>query len=179
MKISSIIHKKIEELLEAYSSDKLSETELISELHLEANGSSIIFSSLIEMFLKIAYDNGQIVLSKYLLKQYLQSEHKELCDYAYIGGEANEEIVIKSVHGISIFKGIFIPILEKLNLTNTLNAYIKYLIIIADEINESRYLSKQEIEQYSQLDKVINILFEEYDSKIDSDKKILYYMLDK
>jgi hypothetical protein len=175
-----MLDKKVEEILTNYINNNLSDVELISELRLEAKGSSIIFSLLIERLLLVAYDNGQIILSKYLLKQYLQSEHKELYDYAYIGGEASEEIAIKSVHGISIFKGIFIRILEKLNFTDTLNAYVKYLIILEkNEINASKCLSKQDIDKYSKLDDIINILFEEFDTKINSNKKILVYDIKK
>jgi len=175
MSINSAAYKKIEELLDNYSNNKLSDIELVSELHSEAKGSSIIFSLLLEKLLAIAYDNGQIILSKTILKQYLQSKHKEFDDYAYIGGDASEETSIKSVHGISVYRGIFIKILEKLNFEETLNAYIKYLIIQADEINESKYLSKQDIEKYSGLNEIIEILFGEFNAKIDSNKRIINY----
>jgi len=173
MRLTSIVDKKVEELLDNYIHSNLSDVELISELRLEAKGSSIIFSLLVERLLLVSYDTEHIILSKYLLKQYLQSEHKELYDYAYIGGDASEEIAIKSAYGVDIFKGIFIRIMEKLNLTDTLNAYIKYLIIIGDEINESRCLSKEDIEKYSSINEIINILFEEFDSKFDSKKRYL------
>ncbi|MBU1205289.1 MAG: hypothetical protein KJ968_04310 [Nanoarchaeota archaeon] len=63
--------------------------------------------------------------------------------------------------------------MEKLNFNNTLNSYIKFLIIHELEINEQQYLSKEEIENYSNIDSVIEIMYNEFDKNIEPNKRIL------
>ena len=175
MNINQYIEDKIISLFEKFSDSSMSDTDLIRYLRKEADKSSILFYFLLEKILGTALSKSYIILSKGLLKYYLRSDYKEDPDYVYIGGTAkdDDEGIIKSVHGIVIKKGIFIRIIEKLNLNNTLNSYIKFLIIQELEVNEKLYLSKEEIENYSDLDSVIEIMYDEFDKKIEPNKRIL------
>ncbi len=175
MNINQYIESRIVSLFEKFKDSSMSDMDLIKSLREEADKSSILFYFLLEKMLVIALSKGCIILSKGLLKYYLKSDYKEYPDYVYIGGTAkdDDESIIKSVHGIVIKKGIFIKIIEKLNLNNMLNSYIKFLIIQEPEINEQQYLSKKEIENYSDIDSVIEIMYNEFDKKIEPNKRIL------
>lgn len=175
MNIDQYIESRIVSLFEKFKDNSMSDMDLIKSLREEADKSSILFYFLLEKILGTALSKGYIILSRGLLKYYLRSNYKEHPDYVYIGGTADDDdkSVIKTVHGIVIKKGIFIKIIEKLNFNNTLNSYIKFLIIQELEVNEKLYLSKEEIENYSDLDSVIEIMYDEFDKKIDLNKRIL------
>ena len=175
MNINQYIEDRISNLFKKFRDTSMSDIDLIKSLRDESNKSSILFYFLLEKILGTALSKGYIILSKGLLKYYLRSDYKEHPDYIYIGGtaKADDESIIKIVQGIVIKKGIFIRIIEKLNLNNTLNSYIKFLIIQEFEVNEKLYLSKEEIENYSDLDSVIEIMYNEFDKKIEQNKRIL------
>lgn len=168
---------KVLELLEKFKSGSLTDIELIESIRKEANGSSFLFSFLLEKFLEKAYSKRYIMLSKGLLKYYLKLDKKENPDYIFVGGNVGDGSieVIKTAGGIVVQKGLFIKIIEKLKLNETLNSYIKYLIINEEEINEDKYLTIDEIKKYSKIDKVIDILFKEFDKKIDSKKRFISF----
>jgi len=177
MNVKQYIHKKIEELFNKFRVSSMSATELIENLRGESNGSSILFYLLLEQLLIFSFSKKYIILSKGLLKHYLKSEYKESPDYIYIGGntEEEDENVIKTAHGIVIKKGIFIKIIEKLNLKESLNAYVKFLIINEEEINEKHYLSETEIKKYSDINYIVEVMYKEFDKKIDDGKKIINF----
>jgi hypothetical protein len=177
MTIKQEIEKKVLGLFEEYKSSSMSDIQLLESLRREADGSSFLFSFLLEKFLEISYSNRSIALSKGLLKYYLKSEFKEYPDYIFIGGNVDDKNteIIKTTDGIVIQKGLFIKIIEKLKLNETLNSYIKYLIINEREINEDKYLTNDEIKKYSKIDNVINMVFKEFDKKIESKKRLISF----
>lgn len=177
MRIIKFIDERIKKLFYEFKDSTITPTELAESLRKEADKSSFLFSFLLEKLLVVAFAKGYIVLSKAILKNYLSSECKEFPDYIYIGGTAGDEdeSVIKAAHGIVIKKGLFIKLIEKLDLNETLNAYIKFLLIHEEEINEDLYLSKKEIKKYFKIDSVIGVLYKEFDKKITSRKKVINF----
>ena len=173
MDIKKDIDTEIMKLFKKFRDSSMSSEEIVESLRESAGKSSLLFNFLLERILIMAFYKGYIIISKGMLKSYLKSEHKDLPDYIYIGGTADDESVIKAAHGITIKKGIFIKIIEKLNLNNTLNKYIKFLMIHEPEINENTYLSKEEIKQYSDINSVIEVMYKEFDKKVDANKKIM------
>lgn len=177
MNIRQYTDKRIIGLFNKFKDSAMTPTELVESLRKEADRSTFLFSFLLERLLVIVFSRGYIILSKGMLKNYLSSDCKEFSDYIYIGGTADDEDenIIKAAHGIVIKKGMFIRIIQKLNLNETLNAYIKFLLIHEEEINESLYLSKKEIKKYSNINSVIETLYKEFDKKVTLGKKLINF----
>ena len=54
-----------------------------------------------------------------------------------------------------------------------MNAYINYLLIHDEEIDEKRFLSKEEIERFKDLTNVAVVLYQEWDEKIGDKPRII------
>jgi hypothetical protein len=175
MSLNQTITKKIEDIFSKFEKDKsTSDVDLINALRVEADGSSILFYFLLEKLLAVSFSRKKIILSKALLKYHLKSKYNENSDYIYLGGKAtdDDDSIIKSAHDIVIKKGIFLRIIEKLRLTETLNAYVKFLMIREQEINESKYLSIADIKKYSDLDFIVEVMSDEFERKVDVKRRI-------
>lgn len=149
--------------LEKIEKEEIREEELIKLIRIEEeNQSSLLFYFLLEILLKVAYENKKIIISKGLLKYYLKSKFKESKDYLFYG-EIKSCEVEELDNGLMLNKGLFIKIIDQLGLKESKMAYIKYLIAKDEEFRDM--LNNEEKIKYGKLDAIIELLFEEIDSK--------------
>lgn len=137
---------------------KIDELGIIKQIRSEENNeSSLLFYFLIERFLLFGLKNKKIVASKGILKYYLNSKYKEYEDYLFYGNKVDEEVE-KVSDEVYLRKGIFIKIIELLNLQKTKHVYIDYLFSTDEEFNKIK-------NKKTTLDDVIKVLFREFDEK--------------
>ena len=169
------VEREAERLLKEYQESDMTDINLLEALRRHSGTSPILFSLLLENLFLAAEKNGVVIASKGLIKQYMKTEHKEHPDYLYVGGETSDDddTVIKTVHAIEIKKGILLRTLEALGLEKTVNAYVKHLLIREGEMHEARYLQKEDVERFADIDEVVSILFEECNEKFTPGEKVL------
>jgi len=179
-KISMTLKKEIEErigtIFEEFKNTDMTDVELIERLRKEAEKSSVFFHIFIETVLGVAYSRGYIILSKGLLKYYLKSDYKTktMDDYLAYDDHTDEDIITPS--GKVLHKGLLIKILERLALTETLQAYIKYLILVEDEDEPDSDKSSSETTDTSAVrESLLGLLWKEFDEKVSTDNKLLQF----
>lgn len=149
------IDKWISRFYELVESNSLSEEELIHTIREQSGTSSLLFSFLVERILFWGLEKNKIIVSKALLKNYLNTKFKDHKDYLYYGsGENNSDEEVED--GIYLKKGVFIRVVEKLSLVKTKSTYIKYLFS-DPEFDHKEYAVKK--------DDVIRVLFNEIGEK--------------
>ncbi len=175
--IKSQIEKKLNEILSKFVEGKIkNDIELLNIIRKESSSSHTLFYFLLEKFLEIAYHQNILILSKSVLRYYLKSRIKEDGDYIYIGDVTkNLDDSIKIDLDTYIEKGLFIKIIEKMNLKKTLDSYKKFLIVNEDEIDSTRILNENEIKKFKQIDSVIHVFWKEFDSVVPKGKRYIKF----
>lgn len=158
MTLLNKIDSWIEKLYRQIELSEIDDSEIINKIRSEENNeSSLLFYFLIERFLLLGLKNKKIVVSKGILKHYLNSKYKEHEDYLFYGKKENEEIE-RITDEIYLKKGIFIKIIEILNLEKTKQFYINYLFSSDKEFDKTKNKTLS-------IDEVIETLFHEIDGK--------------
>lgn len=168
------IERKLNEILSKFIGGQIkNDVELIDVIRKVSSGSHILFYFILEKFLETAYKRNIVILSKSILIYYLKSKIKENGDYIYIGDATTDSIKIDL--DTYIERGLFIKITEKMRLEKTLDAYKKFLISNEDEINPTRILDKNEIKKFKQIESVVHVFWEEFDSVVPKNRHYIKF----
>jgi len=157
------IDRRLKEIYEKHSGSNEDKTgfDFIQDLKKEAKNNIFLFYFFVYRTFEIALENKKIISFPNMIKELLRSPyHSEQLVYKERGKATNEEIEI--FPGIIFTKGITLKVLEILKLEKTKKAFLYHLITKEKEINSSIYLSKKQIADFIDIEKVIDIFLDEY-----------------
>lgn len=167
MTLSRVMNNELTKLFHEFKDSDMTDIELIKRLRKEEDEkSSLLFYIFLERLLKIAYEEGFVIVSKGLLKQYFKSHLKEEKSQAYYGSADDKKDIIEIRDGIEVKKDLFIKMLEALSLTKTMEAYVSCLV---ENINDD---DKDRIECDGK-EEIIELMFNEFDEKLSHKPKII------
>lgn len=177
MKLIESVRQEVGRLLDRYEKEDFNissalmeqagfDRKLSQENQISAGYSPAFFSFLVETLYSEALARGFVINSHDLIKKI------PLTEYAYIGkaGSVETEHIKEAIPGVLIKKGLFFKVLSALDMSKTIEAYTKHLVITCDEFSEDpksllRYYSNAEIQKCSKMDFVYDLFEEELESK--------------
>jgi len=157
------IDKRLIEIYEEHKKDSEDITgwHLLQKLKKEAKYHIFLYYFLVYRLFEVVYQRGEIIKYQHMIKELLRCPYHTEQFVPKERGSANEDEV-EIFPGIIFTKGITTRILEGLGLHNTLKSFLYHLMIKEEEINEKRYLSEEEVSNFSDIENIIEIFLEEY-----------------
>ena len=144
------------QIYESFSLKQIDEIVIMTklrELALPQNQLSLPY--ILELFCKYGLDTNQLLASKLLLKNYFNSPFKGYPDELYYGDCTNADCE-QIARGLSLNKGLFSKLLERMELLETKSTFIGYLQCMDTEIPSTLVVTS---------DEVLEVLFREFDTK--------------
>ena len=175
MAIQKHIDKKLEEIYEEFKKDTGDKTgwSLNQKLKKEAVFNEELINYFFYRIMKISYEDKKII--SFLLSEFLSYPYNE--EKWILSGEAKSENEIEIFPKIIFKKGIKTKVLESLGLDETLKTFYYHLVSKEEEINDFRYLTKEQAEKYRYWDfaikEVLEVFSKEMKEKFPNSSRII------
>ncbi len=170
MKIYTQINNKLGEIYDEFKKDKqdLTGWSLMQKIKEEANFEESLENLLTYKLFEIALSKKEIINIPNLIKLLIASKNKKEKVSIEIEGETKDYQEL--YRGVYLKKGALTQILETLRLTETLDFFIKFVILDDEEINPNYYVGEKLIKEYGKdkkelIEKIIKTFEREYEKK--------------
>jgi hypothetical protein len=170
MRIYEQMDIKLTGIYERLKKDKedLTGWSSLQEIKKESNLDEALTNFLTVRLFEIAWNKREIINLPKMMEFLLSSPYKK--EKVSIEREGNLKEYKEVYRGVYLKRGIITKLFEKLNLTKTLDFFIKIIILEDKEINPKHYVGDKLIKSYLEdKDKVLNnflkIFEEEYNKK--------------
>ena len=170
MKLYKRINKRLEEIYDEFKKDKLDLTgwSLMQKIKEEANFEESLENFLIYRLFEIALNKKEIINIPNLIKLLIVSKNKKEKISIEIEGETKDYQEL--YRGVYLKKGALTQILKNLKLVETLDFFIKFIILEDEKINPKYYVGEKLTEKYSKdkkefINYIINTFEKEYGRK--------------